>query len=105
MNDNLQNIETLLKNADTAMYRAKNAGGNTYAFFTTDMSEKAAQRLAMESRLRHALERQEFTLHYQPRVDVHACRTVGAEALLRWQDPETGRSLRRSSFPCWRRPG
>jgi len=83
-------IETLLKNADTAMYRAKKAGGNTYAFFTADMSEEAVRRLAMENRLRYALERQEFTLHYQPRVDVHACRVSGVEALLRWQDPEGG---------------
>ena len=83
-------IETLLQNADTAMYRAKKAGGNTYAFFTADMSKDAVQRLAMEGRLRHALERQEFTLHYQPRVDVRACRVTGAEALLRWWDPEKG---------------
>jgi diguanylate cyclase (GGDEF)-like protein/PAS domain S-box-containing protein len=83
-------IEAFLKNADTAMYRAKKAGGNSYTFFTADMGKELARRLAMENRLRLALDNQEFTLHYQPRVEAHSGRATGAEALLRWQDPETG---------------
>lgn len=82
-------IETLLKSADTAMYRAKKAGGNTYAFFTNSMSQQASRRQVMESQLRHALERQQFTLHYQPRIDLRVGRATGVEALLRWHNPDT----------------
>ncbi len=83
-------IETLLKSADIAMYRAKKAGGNTYAFFTSSMSKQATRRQAMETRLRHAVEHQQFTLHYQPRINLRSGRVTGVEALLRWSDPDTG---------------
>ncbi len=83
-------IESLLKNADTTMYRAKASGGNTFEFFTAEMSKDVAKRMAMENRLRHALEQDEFVLHYQPRVDIRSGRITGAEALLRWHDKESG---------------
>jgi len=84
------NAETLLKNADTAMYRAKEEGGNGYRFFTPDMNTLAADRLEMESGLRRALERQEFAVYYQPKYDLRSQTIIGAEALLRWIHPERG---------------
>jgi len=81
---------TLLKNADTAMYRAKDLGRNNYQFYSADMSARAFERLTLENSLRHALEREQFTLYYQPQIDVRSGEIVGAEALLRWQHPEFG---------------
>jgi diguanylate cyclase (GGDEF)-like protein len=83
-------IETLLKCADTAMYRAKEHGGNQYEFYAAEMSDSTPRRLSMESALRRAVERHELTLHYQPQVDIVSGRIVGIEALLRWQHPELG---------------
>ncbi|WP_088279629.1 bifunctional diguanylate cyclase/phosphodiesterase [Ideonella sp. A 288] len=83
-------IDTLLMNADTAMYRAKAAGRGGFQLYDRSMNARALDRLRMETRLRRALERQEFVLHYQPRVDVVSGRIVGAEALIRWQHPERG---------------
>jgi predicted signal transduction protein with EAL and GGDEF domain/DNA-binding NarL/FixJ family response regulator len=83
-------INTLMMNADTAMYRAKAAGRGGFQFYDRSMNARALERLMMETRLRRALERDEFVLHYQPRVDVRSGRIVGAEALVRWQDPERG---------------
>jgi len=83
-------IDTLLMNADTAMYRAKAAGRGAFQLYDRSMNARALDRLHMETRLRRALERDEFVLHYQPRVDVVSGRIVGAEALIRWQDPERG---------------
>lgn len=83
-------IETLIKNADTAMYRAKEKGGNHYQFYTADMNAKAVERLALETSLRRALDRQEFELYYQPLTDLSASRIAGAEALIRWRHPELG---------------
>ncbi len=85
-----QDVETLVKHADIAMYRAKAQGGSTYRFFLPDMNDKALERLALEQSLRLAIEREEFVLHYQPRVDLASGRIVGMEALVRWQHPDLG---------------
>jgi diguanylate cyclase (GGDEF)-like protein/PAS domain S-box-containing protein len=79
--------ETLLKNADAAMYRSKESGRNMLQFFTAEMNVRMMERLAMERRLRGAVEREHLLLHYQPRVDMASGRIVGAEALVRWQAP------------------
>jgi diguanylate cyclase (GGDEF)-like protein/PAS domain S-box-containing protein len=81
---------TLLKHSDVAMYRAKEMGKNTYQFYSADMSARAFERLSLENSLRHALERHEFVLHYQPQYDVQTGRMFGVEALLRWQHPDFG---------------
>lgn len=85
-----EDMATLLKNADTAMYLAKEQGRNTYCFYTTELGIEAEERFYLESRMRHALERNEFQLHYQLQVDMETGRVIGAEALLRWQHPELG---------------
>ncbi len=83
-------IDTLLKNADTAMYWAKEAGRGNFQFYDRAMGAQALDRLMLESSLRRAIERNEFVLHYQPRVDVMSGAVVGAEALIRWQHPDRG---------------
>ena len=83
-------VDTLLKNADAAMYRAKEHGRNNFQFYTSEMNERVTERLAMEAALRHAIERNEFLLHYQQRIDVKTGAIVGAEALVRWMHPEWG---------------
>lgn len=87
--DDGEDPQTLLRNADLAMYRAKAEGKNTYRFFTPAMSDRAQERLVMEASLRRALERSEFQLHYQPLLDRKG-RPLGAEALIRWRHPERG---------------
>ncbi|MHB8564969.1 MAG: putative bifunctional diguanylate cyclase/phosphodiesterase [Acidiferrobacteraceae bacterium] len=80
----------LLRDADIAMYHAKELGGNTFQFYTPGLNARAARRLELETGLRQALERQELRLHYQPLVDMKTGRVCGMEALLRWQHPEYG---------------
>ena len=77
--------ELLLKNADHAMYRAKDAGRNSYQLFTEAMNSRALERLSMENNLRHALERGELALHYQPQFNLATDKITGVEALLRWK--------------------
>ena len=85
-----QNAETLVSYADVAMYEAKQQGRNSYQFFRTDMRARMATRVALERDLRCALGRNEFTLHYQPKVNFQTGQCTGMEALLRWQHPERG---------------
>ncbi|MBI1885652.1 MAG: EAL domain-containing protein [Chloroflexi bacterium] len=80
----------LLRNADAAMYRAKEEGRNTFKIFEPVMNARLLARVALEEDLRHALERAEFQLHYQPQVEIQTGTIVGVEALLRWQHPERG---------------
>ena len=80
----------LLRNADTAMYKAKSLGRNTYSFFTKEMNINMLRRLEIEEQMRGALERGEFEVYYQPQVDAVKRKVIGAEALLRWHNPKLG---------------
>ena len=96
----------LMKNADTAMYHAKEKGRNNYQFFSPEMNVRAVERHTLETALRLAIERQEFVLYYQPQVDIRSGRVVGMEALLRWQHPGARVcSPRPRSSPWPRSPG
>ena len=82
--------ETLIKNADTAMYQAKENGRQSYQFFKTAMNVRAVERQSIEESLRRALEREEFSLHYQPKISLRTGEITGAEALVRWTNPARG---------------
>jgi len=84
------NAETLIKNADTAMYQAKESGRQAFRFFTPAMNTRAVERQSIEASLRRALERDEFMLHYQPKICLKTGAIVGAEALIRWAHPVRG---------------
>lgn len=99
------NPDTLLKNADMAMHRAKQAGRNTYRFYLPDMNARAAARLQTETELRGALARQEFVLHYQPKADIRTGLISGFEALLRWNHPQRGLVLPNEFIPVLEETG
>jgi diguanylate cyclase (GGDEF)-like protein/PAS domain S-box-containing protein len=84
------NVIDLIRNADAAMYHSKQNGGNSFAFYSPEMNAAAVERLMLKSKLRRSLERDEFLMHYQPKVDLRDGRIVGAEALLRWRLPGHG---------------
>ena len=85
-----QSGEQLLMNADSAMYSAKNLGRNNFKFYSETMRTKSLHRLDLENQIRTAIEEEQFSLHFQPKVDARTFRLVGAEALLRWQHPSRG---------------
>jgi diguanylate cyclase (GGDEF)-like protein/PAS domain S-box-containing protein len=85
-----EDVTTLLRNADAAMYQAKESGRNTFHIYTEDLTRKAFQRVLLESSLRHAIGEGELRLHYQPQVDLSSGRTIGVEALCRWQHIDLG---------------
>jgi diguanylate cyclase (GGDEF)-like protein/PAS domain S-box-containing protein len=88
--DDGQDGEALIRGADTAMYRAKETGGNNYQFFRPDLTVRSVERQSLEGDLRHAVERQQFVLHYQPKMNLETGAITGVEALLRWQHPVRG---------------
>jgi len=88
--DDGREFDTLLKNADTALYQAKDSGRDTYRFFSEKMNVDAQELLHLQGQLRNAVKNQEFILHYQPQIDIASGRIVGTEALVRWQHPELG---------------
>ncbi len=85
-----RDLETLLKNADAAMYKAKEVGRNTFQFYASEMNTATLERLLMESNLRRALNQKEFVLHYQPLVSLQSGLIIGVEALIRWRHPDLG---------------
>lgn len=85
-----RNIEELIRNADTAMYRAKELGANQFQFYTEDLNKRNMERLERESQLRHAIANNEFYLVYQPQYDLNSGRFVSVEALIRWNHPQKG---------------
>jgi EAL domain-containing protein (putative c-di-GMP-specific phosphodiesterase class I) len=91
--------ESLLRNADTAMYRAKEHGRDNYQLYTPAMNARIVERLALESNLRRGLERGEFEVYYQPQVNVRTEQVVGVEALVRWHHPERGLVLPAEFIP------
>ena len=85
-----RDAKTLFANADIAMYRAKEMGRNNYCFYSSEIHTYTLEKLALEAGLRHGLERGEFRIHYQPKIDITTGTITGVEALLRWQHPERG---------------
>ncbi len=97
--DDGENAETLLKNADAAMYHAKELGRNAFRMFSTELGQRRAHRMQVETALRRALRDDELRLHYQPIMEVATGRVTRAEALLRWHDPEKGMVLPAGFIP------
>jgi diguanylate cyclase (GGDEF)-like protein len=95
--------DTLLQNAETALKKAK-ASGDRYLLYTQTMTATVAGRLTLENQLRQALDKCEFVLHYQPKANLVSGKITGAEALIRWNDPEPAWCRRAGSFRSWKRP-
>jgi len=87
---NGDNPEALLRNADSAMYKAKAEGRNTYQFYTDDMTSRAFERMTIQTQLRQAIDKEELRVYYQPQVNMRSGRIIGMEALVRWEHPERG---------------
>ena len=85
-----QNAESMLRNADTAMYQAKNEGKNNFKFYNQTMTDASIAKLQMENQLRKAIEKNEFSLQYQPQIDIYSGSVIGSEALLRWNNDSLG---------------
>jgi predicted signal transduction protein with EAL and GGDEF domain len=85
-----ESVDVLLKNSDTAMYHAKEHGRNNVQYYSNAMNAAANERLRLEGEVRHATEREEFVVYYQPQIDLRSGRIIGAEALVRWQHPQRG---------------
>ena len=88
--DDGKESHSLIKNAGAALYLAKQSGGNAYQFYKAEMHARASKRFALETSLRHAIDNEEFLIHYQPRVAIDSPQIIGVEALVRWQHPELG---------------
>jgi diguanylate cyclase (GGDEF)-like protein/PAS domain S-box-containing protein len=97
--DDGQDVETVIKSADTAMYHAKENGRDNYQFFAQEMNTRVVERLSIEARLRGALERREFSLHYQPKINLESGTLIGTEALIRWRHPVRGIILPEQFIP------
>lgn len=95
-----ESVDALLKNSDSAMYHAKEQGQNNYQFYSNSMNAAAGARLALEGELRHAIERNELVVYYQPKVDLRTAAIVGAEALVRWQHAQQGLLLPDAFMPA-----
>ena len=94
-----RDVNTLIKNADSAMYHAKERGRNNFQFYKNSMNATAMDRLSLENSLRRALENDEFTLLFQPKIDISTRRVIGTEALIRWNHPERGNILPAEFIP------
>lgn len=88
--DDGEDVETLLKNADIAMYKAKDVGKNTYRYYASDMNRKAKERINIENKMRYAIKNNDFKLYYQPQYKIDNGQLIGMEALIRWEDAELG---------------
>ena len=88
--DDGHDVESLLKNADTAMYKAKAVGKNTFRYYAADMNLKARERINVENKMRYAIKNNAFQLYYQPQYRIDSGRLIGVEALIRWEDEELG---------------
>lgn len=103
--ENGDDASLLLRNADSAMYHAKERGRNSYLYFTDAMNQEVSRRFALEEQLHLALERREFTVFYQPQIEVSSGRILGAEALLRWSNPVLGNVSPEEFIPIAERSG